>query len=166
MRNRPWQGLVGSTSVGQSLRTGCLTEPRAAVAGSSRPAGPPTLAGVTSVVVVEDDTQIRSALVRSLAERGYAAHGSATGLDGLSIIVDSRPDVVLLDLGLPDIDGEDLLRMIRAVSMVPVVVITARDEDEQIVRTLDAGADDYVIKPFSAAQLAARLRAVLRRSAA
>jgi two-component system, OmpR family, KDP operon response regulator KdpE len=120
---------------------------------------------VTSVVIVEDDPQIRSALVRSLAERGYAARGSATGLDGLSIIVDSRPDVVLLDLGLPDIDGEDLLRMIRAVSMVPVVVITARDEDEQIVRTLDAGADDYVIKPFSAAQLAARLRAVLRRSA-
>jgi len=114
-------------------------------------------------VVVEDDVEIRTALVRSLAERGWAAHGSATGLDGLSAIVDGHPDVVLLDLGLPDIDGDDLLRMIRAVSAVPVVVITARDEDDQIVRTLDAGADDYVVKPFSANQIAARLRAVLRR---
>jgi DNA-binding response OmpR family regulator len=125
-----------------------------------------TLAGVSSVVIVEDDAQIRSALVRSLSERGYGARGSATGLDGLTMIVDSRPDAVLLDLGLPDIDGEDLLRMIRAVSTVPVVVITARDADDQVVRTLDAGADDYVVKPFSAAQLAARLRAVLRRSGA
>ena len=120
-------------------------------------AGPrTTLAGVTSVVIVEDDAQIRSALVRSLAERGYGARASATGLDGLTMIVDSRPDIVLLDLGSPDIDG--------AVSTMPVVVITARDTDEQVVRTLDAGADDYVVKPFSAAQLAARLRAVLRRS--
>jgi DNA-binding response OmpR family regulator len=138
--------------------------PPAAVLGGGVAAWRPTLAGVTSVVVVEDDAQIRHALVRSLAERGYGARGSATGLDGLSIIVDSRPDLVLLDLGLPDIDGIDLLRMIRAVSMVPVVVITARDADDQIVRTLDAGADDYVVKPFSAAQLAARLRAVLRRA--
>src|SRR5260370_29527614 len=129
-------------------------------------AGPrTTLAGVTSVVIVEDDAQIRSALVRWLAERGYGARASATGLDGLTMRVDSRPDVVLLDLGLPDIDGEDLLRMIRAVSTVPVVVITARDADDQVIRTLDAGADDYMVKPFSAAQLAARLRAVLRRSA-
>jgi len=119
---------------------------------------------MTSVVVVEDDAQIRTALVRSLIDRGYGAQGSASGLDGLSVIVDSHPDVVLLDLGLPDIDGEDLLRMIRAVSAVPVVVITARDEDDQIVRTLDAGADDYVVKPFSANQIAARLRAVLRRA--
>lgn len=121
---------------------------------------------MTSVVVVEDDGQIRDALIRSLADRGYFARGSASGLDGLSVIVDTKPDVVLLDLGLPDIDGEDLLRMIRAVSSVPVVVITARDEDEKVVRTLDAGADDYVIKPFSANQVAARIRAVLRRSRA
>jgi DNA-binding response OmpR family regulator len=132
----------------------------------TRRAGPrPNLAAMTSVVIVEDDAQIRTALIRSLAERGYDARGSANGLEGLSVIVDSRPDAVLLDLGLPDIDGEDLLRMIRAVSAVPVVVITARDADEQIVRTLDAGADDYVLKPFSANQLAARLRAVLRRAA-
>jgi two-component system, OmpR family, KDP operon response regulator KdpE len=119
---------------------------------------------MASVVVVEDDAQIRSALVRAMTERGHRARGAATGLEGLSLIAESRPDAVLLDLGLPDIDGEDLLRMIRAVSAVPVVVITARDEDEQIVRTLDAGADDYVVKPFSAGQIAARLRAVLRRA--
>ncbi len=136
--------------------------PATKVAGQAVPRT--TLDDVTSVVIVEDDAQIRAALVRSLAERGYVVRGSTTGLDGLTVIIESQPDVVLLDLGLPDIDGDDLLRMIRAVSAVPVVVITARDADDQIVRTLDAGADDYVVKPFSAAQLAARLRAVLRRS--
>lgn len=119
---------------------------------------------MTVIVVVEDDANIRTGLVRSLAARGYAMSGSANGLEGLSLIVDSKPDAVLLDLGLPDIDGLDLLRMIRAVSTVPVVVITARDDDDQIVRTLDAGADDYVVKPFSTNQVDARIRAVLRRA--
>ena len=117
-----------------------------------------------AIVVVEDDAQIRAGLMRSLSARGYDARGSANGLAGLSLIVDGRPDAVLLDLGLPDIDGLDLLRMIRAVSAVPVVVITAQDDDDQIVRTLDAGADDYIIKPFSANQVEARVRAVLRRA--
>ena len=119
---------------------------------------------MVAIVVVEDDAQIRAALLRSLSARGYDVRGSADGLAGLSLIVDGRPDAVLLDLGLPDIDGLDLLRMIRAVSAVPVVVITAQDDDDQIVRTLDAGADDYIIKPFSANQVEARVRAVLRRA--
>ena len=110
---------------------------------------------MVAIVVVEDDAQIRAALLRSLSARGYDVRGSADGLAGLSLIVDGRPDAVLLDLGLPDIDGLDLLRMIRAVSTVPVVVITAQDDDDQIVRTLDAGADDYIVKPFSANQVEA-----------
>ncbi len=164
----PAGGAGGGRSPGYGAKAGRPLSGRCdgggAAPGQVAPEPSLTLGDVISVVVVEDDAQIRATLVRSLTERGYGARGSATGLDGLSVIVDSHPDAVLLDLGLPDIDGENLLRMIRAVSTVPVVVITARDEDDQIVRTLDAGADDYVIKPFSANQIAARLRAVLRRS--
>jgi len=89
--------------------------------------------------------------------------GASSGLNALGEIVDQHPDVVVLDLGLPDIDGLELLRMLRAVSSVPVIVATARDDEGDIVRTLDAGADEYVVKPYSAHQLDARIRAVLRR---
>jgi len=118
---------------------------------------------VTTVAVVEDDPHILAAVTRGLTERGHVVHGAASGLVGLGEIVDRRPDVVVLDLGLPDIDGLELLRMLRAVSTVPVIVATARDDEGDIIRTLDAGADDYVIKPYSADQLDARIRAVLRR---
>ena len=84
-------------------------------------------------------------------------------MQALSAIVDEQPDVVVLDLGLPDMDGGDLLRMLRGVSAVPVVVATARDDEAEIIRLLDAGADDYVVKPYSADQMEARVRAVLRR---
>lgn len=86
-------------------------------------------------------------------------------MEGLQLAVKGSPELILMDLGLPDLDGGELLRMIRAVSQVPVIVITARDEDHNIVETLDAGADDYLVKPFSVAQLEARVRAILRRSA-
>jgi len=118
---------------------------------------------VTTVAVVEDDPHILAAVTRGLTERGHVVLGSASGLVGLGDIVDRAPDVVVLDLGLPDIDGLELLRMLRAVSTVPVIVATARDDEGDIIRTLDAGADDYVIKPYSADQLDARIRAVLRR---
>ena len=85
-------------------------------------------------------------------------------MSGLRQAVEDRPHVVVLDLGLPDLDGREVLRMLRAVSRVPVIVATARDDEEEIVRVLDAGADDYLIKPFGAAQLEARIRAVLRRA--
>ena len=87
-----------------------------------------------------------------------------TAMDGLRSLVDHRPDVVLLDLGLPDLDGASLLAMIRSVSDVPVIVVSARDEASEIVALLDAGADDYLVKPFAADQLDARIRAVLRRA--
>jgi DNA-binding response OmpR family regulator len=83
---------------------------------------------------------------------------------GLADVVDHGPDVVVLDLGLPDVEGVEVLRMLRAVSRVPVIVATARDDEQEIVRLLDAGADDYLVKPFSAGQLDARIRAVLRRT--
>ena len=84
---------------------------------------------------------------------------------GLEAAVRDRPDLVLVDLGLPDIDGHEVLRMLRAVSSVPVIVPTAREDEGEIVRALDAGADDYLVKPFGAGQLDARIRAVLRRTA-
>jgi two-component system KDP operon response regulator KdpE len=120
---------------------------------------------VAQLLVVEDDERIRSALIRALRERGHAVSSAGTGLEGLRQAVDERPDLVVLDLGLPDLDGRELLRMLRAVSSVPVIVATARDDDESVVRALDAGADDYVVKPFPAGQLEARIRAVLRRAA-
>ncbi|MDQ3643259.1 MAG: response regulator transcription factor [Actinomycetota bacterium] len=118
---------------------------------------------MTTVAVVEDDAEILAAVTRGLTERGHAVRGARTGLGALGEIVEQRPDVVVLDLGLPDIDGLELLRMLRAVSAVPVIVATARDDEQEIIRTLDAGADDYVVKPYSADQLDARIRAVLRR---
>ena len=87
----------------------------------------------------------------------------AAGAEGVASVARERPEVVLLDLGLPDLDGRDVLAMVRAVSDVPVIVATARDDDASVVRLLDAGADDYVIKPYSSAQIDARIRAVLRR---
>ena len=115
------------------------------------------------VLVIEDDPRVRGALARSLGERGDAVSTAPTGMAGLNHAVQERPDIVILDLGLPDLDGTEVLRMLRAVSRIPVIVATARDEEPQIVAALDAGADDYLVKPFGAAQLDARIRAVLRR---
>ena len=116
------------------------------------------------MVIIEDDAAIRVALERALARRGHTVHAAATALGGLETVVDRTPDVVVLDLGLPDVDGVRVLGMIREVSAVPVIVATARDDEAEMVRVLDRGADDYVVKPFSAEQLDARVRAVLRRS--
>ncbi|HMM97147.1 MAG: response regulator transcription factor [Micrococcales bacterium] len=116
------------------------------------------------VLVIEDDPAIRSALVRSLTDRGHAVSSARAGLDGLQQALDDSPDVVLLDLGLPDLDGHSLLSMLRAVRQTPVIVVTARDDDPSVVKALDAGADDYVVKPFGMDQLEARMRAVLRRT--
>jgi DNA-binding response OmpR family regulator len=120
---------------------------------------------VPHILVVEDDPHVRSALLRALDERGYAATSAPNGLAGLDAAVRERPDLLVVDLGLPDVDGQELLRMLRAVSAIPVIVATAREDESEIVRALDAGADDYLVKPFGADQLDARIRAVLRRGA-
>lgn len=119
-----------------------------------------------AVLLVEDDVRIRQSLARALAGRGHDVDSVASGMEGLEQIIAQAPDVVILDLGLPDLDGLEVLKMIRAVSQVPVIVATARDDEAEIVKVLDAGADDYVVKPFSGEQIDARLRAVLRRVAA
>jgi DNA-binding response OmpR family regulator len=119
---------------------------------------------VATILLIEDDGSIRSAITRALTDLGHVVTSASTGMSGLEAAVDNAPDVVLLDLGLPDIDGLQVLAMLRAVSEVPVIVITARDDDADMVKALDGGADDYVIKPFGIEQVEARLRAVLRRS--
>jgi DNA-binding response OmpR family regulator len=119
---------------------------------------------VATILLIEDDGSIRSAITRALTDLGHVVSTSNTGMSGLESAVDNPPDVVLLDLGLPDIDGLQVLAMLRAVSEVPVIIITARDDDADMVKALDGGADDYVIKPFGIEQVEARLRAVLRRS--
>jgi DNA-binding response OmpR family regulator len=119
---------------------------------------------VPQLLLIEDDPEIRSRLMRALDERGYAVVSADRGMTGLSMALERRPDLVLLDLGLPDLDGTEVLAMLRAVSTVPVIITSARDDDPGLVQALDAGADDYVIKPFTARQLEARIRAVLRRA--
>jgi len=119
---------------------------------------------VAHVLVIEDDERIRTLLVRSLREQEHAVDSAPNGMTGLSRAVDTRPDVVVLDLGLPDLDGTQVLAMLRAVSDVPVIIASARDDDPSLVSALDAGADDYVVKPYTTAQLEARIRAVLRRT--
>ena len=115
------------------------------------------------LVLIEDDPAIRTALERALSRRGHAVYAAPTAMAGLELVTSRSPDVVVLDLGLPDVDGTQVLGMIRGISAVPVIVATARDDESEMVRVLDLGADDYVVKPFSAEQLEARLRAVLRR---
>jgi DNA-binding response OmpR family regulator len=119
---------------------------------------------MASIFLIEDDQRIRSLVVEGLANRGFSVKAAGRATEALKELVDWGPDAVVLDLGLPDIDGADVLRMLRAVSSVPVVIATARDDEGEIVRLLNAGADDYVVKPYSVDHLEARLRALLRRA--
>jgi len=121
---------------------------------------------VASVLVVEDDHNIRAALIRSLTDGGHAVRSAPNALQALRDVAEHPPDAVILDLGLPDLDGVDALKMLRGLIDVPVIVATARDAEQEIVRLLNAGADDYLVKPFSGEHLRARLAAVLRRTGA
>jgi DNA-binding response OmpR family regulator len=119
---------------------------------------------MASILVIEDEQRIREVLATRLSERGHDVETVANALEGIERAVSGAFDVVVLDLGLPDLDGVEVLRMVRAVSEVPVVVATARDDEQDIIDVLNKGADDYVVKPYSADHLEARIRAVLRRS--
>jgi len=118
-----------------------------------------------AVVVVEDEPQIRRFLRAALGGQGYRVYEASTGADGLVEVASRQPDVVILDLGLPDMDGLDVIRKVREWSAVPVVVLSARGQEADKVAALDAGADDYLSKPFGVDELMARMRVALRHRA-
>jgi two-component system KDP operon response regulator KdpE len=120
---------------------------------------------VTRVLVVDDEPQIRRALATNLRARGYEVDLAATGEEALQLAAEHHPDVVVLDLGLPGIDGIEVVAGLRGWSTVPIVVLSVRDGEADKVAALDAGADDYVTKPFGMNELLARLRAATRRAA-
>jgi DNA-binding response OmpR family regulator len=120
---------------------------------------------MADIVIVEDDSRIRDSLSEALRAKGHAVRSYHLGFEGLNAIVANPPGVAVLDLGLPDIDGRDLVTELRKVSRVPIIVATARDDEREMVRLLTIGADDYVVKPYGADQLNARIVALLRRVA-
>ena len=119
---------------------------------------------MTRVLIVEDDTQLRRAIAINLRARGYEIESAPDGSTALRIAAATVPDLVTLDLGLPDIDGTRIIRGLRAWTDIPIIVISARDTQADIVDALDAGADDYLTKPFGMNELIARMRAVSRRA--
>jgi len=119
---------------------------------------------VIKVLVVDDESQIRRALSLNLGARGYEVFEATTGEAALTVVAGEHPDMVLLDLGLPGMDGIMVLEALRGWTKVPVIVLTVRDDERSKVDALEAGADDYITKPFGMAELVARIRAVLRRN--
>ena len=116
------------------------------------------------VLVVEDDPAVAGGVIDGLTAVSFEIRHVETGADALAAVADWRPDIVLLDLGLPDMDGTDVCRRIRLDSAVPVIVVSARDEEIDRVIALEIGADDYLVKPFGMRELVARIRAVTRRT--
>ncbi|GAC1345469.1 MAG: response regulator transcription factor [Acetobacteraceae bacterium] len=116
------------------------------------------------ILVIDDEPQIHRFLKPALEAAGYAVDRADDGRDGVQQAGRRVPDAILLDLGLPDLDGQEVLLTLRAISHAPILVVSARDRDDDKVRALDAGADDYVQKPFAMPELLARLRACLRRA--
>jgi two-component system, OmpR family, KDP operon response regulator KdpE len=117
-----------------------------------------------TILIIEDDLQIRKMLAIILDSEEYKTVDADAGKPGVRLCASVKPDLVLADLGLPDIDGKEVIKAIREWSSVPIIVISVRDDDSEVVAALDAGADDYVTKPFSADVLLARVRASLRKA--
>lgn len=114
------------------------------------------------ILVVEDDKQIRNFIEYSLEAAGFSHTDASTGEQALSQLVSDPPDLMLLDLGLPDLDGMEIIRKVREWSQMPIIVVSARDQDKEKAAALDLGADDYLTKPFSATELLARIRVAVR----
>jgi two-component system KDP operon response regulator KdpE len=119
-------------------------------------------APVPTVLVVEDEPQMRKFLRATLEAHSYRMVGAATGQEAIAEATTSTPDVVLLDLGLPDVDGVEIVRRLREWTDVPIIIVSARDQEKEKIRALDAGADDYLTKPFGAGELLARMRVAQR----
>jgi two-component system, OmpR family, KDP operon response regulator KdpE len=114
------------------------------------------------VLVVDDEPAIRKFLRVALVSQGYTVDEASNGKDAVSIISNDKPDIIILDLGLPDMDGIEVIRLVRQWIQTPIIVLSVRNSEKDKVDALDAGADDYLIKPFSVGELSARLRAALR----
>jgi len=116
------------------------------------------------VVVIEDDDAVADGIVDGLSDRSITTTRVATGTEGIALVASLEPDLVVLDLGLPDMDGTEVCRRLRATSAVPIIIVSARDEEVDRVVALEIGADDYVVKPFGMRELVARIHAVTRRT--
>ncbi len=120
--------------------------------------------GMLKILVVDDESQIRRLIKVSLEGHGFKVLEAATGQDGLEQLIGAKPDILLLDLGLPDIDGKEIIRRIREWSGIPIIILSARDQEEEKIEALDVGANDYLTKPFGIGELMARIRVCLRQS--
>jgi len=120
----------------------------------------------TKLLIIEDDADLVKALELYFSRAGYEVVTAANGLEGLQVLYKERPDIVILDIAMPKLDGWEVCRRIRELSQVPIVILTARVQEDERVKGLKLGADDYVVKPFSLKELDARLEAVLRRARA
>lgn len=116
------------------------------------------------VLVIEDDDAVADGIVDGLADRAITATRASSGLEGMALAEELQPDLIVLDLGLPDIDGTEVCRRIRASSSVPIIIVSARDEEVDRVVALELGADDYIVKPFGMRELVARIHAITRRA--
>lgn len=137
-----------------------MTPPSPVLASASQ-----RTSGEARVLLIDDEPEIQRAVRKRLAGEGFAVEGALTGADGMDLVVRWHPDVVLLDLSLPDIDGIEVCRTLRTWTQVPIIVLSVRAGDADKVTALELGADDYLTKPFSSSELAARVRVALRHAA-
>ena len=116
-----------------------------------------------AILVIEDEKAIRNFVTATLEINSYKCHTAANGSQGMILAISKRPDIIILDLGLPDMDGIEIIKKVREWSNCPIIVVSARSEDRDKIEALDLGADDYLTKPFSVDELMARIRVAIRK---